>query len=69
MREAPVEEYLDFVSRQKSIVIEDQVISLEPLPGELTDVSTTVWSFPERGAWTTHRGDYCGNWAPQIPRA
>jgi DNA modification methylase len=77
MREVPVEEYLDFISRQKSIVIEDQVISLEPvevkrlepLPGELTDVSTTVWSFPERGAWATHRGDYRGNWAPQIPRA
>ena len=77
MREVPVEEYLDFVSRQKSIVIEDQVISLEPevvkrlepLPGELTDVSTTVWSFPERGSWATHRGDYRGNWAPQIPRA
>ncbi|MFZ8782809.1 MAG: TRM11 family SAM-dependent methyltransferase [Desulfurococcaceae archaeon] len=77
MREAPVEEYLDSVSRQKSIVIEDQVISLEPvevkrlepLPEELTDVSTTVWSFPEIGAWTTHRGDYCVNWAPQTPRA
>jgi len=77
MREVPVEEYLDFVSRQKFIVIEDQVISLEPvdvkrlepLPGELTDVSTTVWSFPERGSWATHRGDYRGNWAPQIPRA
>ena len=77
MREVPVEEYLDFISRQKSIVIDDQVISLEPvevkrlepLPGELTDVSTTVWSFPERGAWATHRGDYRGNWAPQIPRA
>ena len=77
MREVPVEEYLDFVSKNKSIVIEDQVISLEPievkrfepLPEELTDVSTTVWSFPERGSWATHRGDYRGNWAPQIPRA
>jgi DNA modification methylase len=77
MREVPVEEYLDFVSRNKSIVVEDQVIQLgpievkrlDPLPGELTDVSTTVWSFPERGSWATHRGDYRGNWAPQIPRA
>jgi len=77
MREVSVEEYLDFVSKHKAIVIEDQVISLdpievkrlEPLPEELTDVSTTVWSFPERGAWATHKGDYRGNWAPQIPRA
>jgi DNA modification methylase len=76
MREVPVEEYLDFVSKNKSIVIEDQAISLEPvevkrfepLPEELTDVSATVWSFPERGSWATHRGDYRGNWAPQIPR-
>jgi DNA modification methylase len=77
MREVPVEEYLDFVSKHKAIVIEDQTIPLEPievrrfepLPEELTDISTTVWSFPERGAWATHRGDYRGNWAPQIPRA
>jgi DNA modification methylase len=77
MREVPVEEYLDFVSKHKAIAIEDQVIPLEPievrrlepLPEELTDVSATVWSFPERGSWATHRGDYRGNWAPQIPRA
>ena len=77
MREVSVDEYLDFVSRNRSITIEDQVIPLEPievrrlepLPDELTDVSTTVWSFPERGSWATHRGDYRGNWAPQIPRA
>jgi DNA modification methylase len=76
MREVPVEEYLDFVSKHKAIAIEDQVIPLEPievrrlepLPGELTDISATVWSFPERGSWATHRGDYRGNWAPQIPR-
>lgn len=29
---------------------------------------TTVWSFPERGAWATHKGNFPGNWAPQIPR-
>jgi DNA modification methylase len=29
---------------------------------------TTVWSFPERGKWKTHRGNYRGNFAPQIPR-
>lgn len=29
---------------------------------------TTVWSFPDRGDWATHRGDYPGNWAPQVPR-
>jgi DNA modification methylase len=32
--------------------------------------TTTVWSFPERGNWATHRitAKYRGNFAPQIPR-
>lgn len=29
--------------------------------------TTTVWSFPKRGAWATHNPKYRGNWAPQIP--
>ncbi len=28
----------------------------------------TVWSFPNRGEWATHKGDYRGNWSPYIPR-
>jgi DNA modification methylase len=30
--------------------------------------STTVWSFPERGNWATHKASYRGNFAPQIAR-
>ncbi len=30
--------------------------------------ATTNWSFPRRGSWATHKGDYRGNWAPEIPR-
>jgi len=29
---------------------------------------TTLWSFPERGNWATHRPDYPGNFAPQVAR-
>jgi DNA modification methylase len=29
---------------------------------------TTVWSFPERGAWATHNNKYRGNFAPQVAR-
>ncbi len=29
---------------------------------------TTVWSFPERGVWATHKSYYRGNFAPQIAR-
>lgn len=29
---------------------------------------TTIWSFPNRGKWATHKGDYKGNWSPYVPR-
>ena len=29
---------------------------------------TTIWSFPNRGNWATHSGQYHGNWSPYIPR-
>jgi len=30
--------------------------------------SKTIWSFPDRGSWATHKGTYSGNWSPYIPR-
>jgi len=27
----------------------------------------TVWSFPDRGNWATHKGNYRGNWSPYVP--
>lgn len=77
MREVSYAEYLDYALKHGAVVIEGREIKLEPLvvkrlkpvAGELTDISTTVWSFPERGSWATHKGDYRGNWAPQVPRA
>jgi len=30
--------------------------------------TTTIWSFPDRGNWSSHKGDYNGNFAPQVPR-
>ncbi len=29
---------------------------------------TNVWSYPKRGDWATHKGDYRGNWPPQMVR-
>ncbi len=77
MRRVSYEEYLEFVKRKKEILIEGNRIVLEPIQikrlyptnEELTDVSTTVWSFPKRGSWATHKGDYRGNWPPQMARA
>ena len=69
-----LEEYLrhkDYVVIEgKKVVLKPiKIKRLTPTPEELTDISTTVWSFPKRGRWASHRSNYRGNWAPQIPRA
>ena len=35
---------------------------------DFSQETTTVWDFHVRGAWATHKPDYRGNFAPQIPR-
>lgn len=30
--------------------------------------TSTIWSFPKRGSWLSHKGDYPGNWSPYVPR-
>lgn len=37
-------------------------------PKNLDITRKTLWTFKNRGSWAVHRGDYRGNWAPQIPR-
>lgn len=37
-------------------------------PDDFSQEKTTVWDFPVRGTWATHKPDYRGNFAPQIPR-
>ena len=37
-------------------------------PDNFQPEATSVWDFPERGSWATHKSDYRGNFAPQIPR-
>jgi len=69
------DDYTAFVGSNKSISVENKEIEflngcrLDRLqPDEFDLEATTVWSFPNRGKWATHRGDYRGNWAPEIPR-
>lgn len=70
------EDYLEFVSKHREVEIEGVKVPLkgpykpkilEPPNNYLTETST-VWSFPERGEWATHIGNYRGNWSPYIPR-
>jgi len=37
-------------------------------PKDFKEEKTTIWSFPRRGNWATHSGEYRGNWSPYIPR-
>jgi SAM-dependent methyltransferase len=75
MREVTREEYLAFKASHPYVVIERKKVPLIsaakiPLldPPDFRLETTTVWSFENRGNWATHRGDYRGNWAPEIPR-
>jgi SAM-dependent methyltransferase len=75
MREVTREEYLQFKACHPYVVVEGKEIPLinearVPLlePPDFKLETTTVWSFEKRGKWATHRGNYRGNWAPEIPR-
>ena len=37
-------------------------------PQEFKLESKTIWDFPRRGEWAVHKGDYRGNWPPQLAR-
>jgi len=77
MKIVTYKDYQEYLKRNNMVRIEDQTIELvpieitrlEPQLEEMTDISTTVWSFPKRGKWATHKGDYRGNWPPQMARA
>jgi len=75
MRLITFDEYAEYVKTHKVVYIEDTPITIgekhqikEYQPRDFTLETTTVWSFPERGSWATHKGDYRGNWAPQVAR-
>lgn len=69
------EDYKKYLEKKTEVVIEGKAVKLNGFsslktlqPSDFKEESTTVWSFKERGNWATHKGDYRGNWPPQIPR-
>lgn len=75
MKEVTEENYTKFIKKHKKIIVEDTEIKIGEKkrikkfqPDKFELECTTVWSFPRRGNWATHKGDYRGNWAPEIPR-
>ncbi len=64
-----------FLKKNDCVVIEDKKIKLDGVrrkiklqPEEFKLETSTVWSFPKRGKWATHKANFRGNWAPQIAR-
>jgi len=76
MREIAIRDYLNFLKDHEFVVVKDQKVKLHKQweiikwapSGEYKPEGTTVWSFPNRGDWATHIGDYRGNFSPFIPR-
>jgi DNA modification methylase len=77
MKEVTHEDYIRFMNGHGTrIEISDMRVELRRDWGEMTFAPPegykperqTVWSFPSRGSWATHVGDYRGNWSPYIPR-
>lgn len=76
MHEVTHSEYKEFLNKNHDhVVIEDVEVALPKkheiakfAPDDFAPETTTVWSFPDRGDWATHLGNYRGNWSPYIPR-
>jgi len=76
MREITQKDYEEFARENDKVVIENIEIKLRKKwrinnyspPKDYVLERETVWSFPDRGDWATHVGDYRGNWSPYISR-
>ncbi len=75
MREITRTDYKQFLQSHSEVEIGETKIKLlnnwnihNFAPTTFIPETTTVWSFPDRGDWATHVGNYRGNWSPYIPR-
>ena len=75
LRELTLADYEAFRSEHSKVLIAGKPIPLTGHkfvkvihPPGFQPEQSTVWSFPKRGNWATHKGDYRGNWSPWIVR-
>ncbi|WP_448583900.1 TRM11 family SAM-dependent methyltransferase [Thermocrinis sp.] len=75
MKEITKDDYEKFLKAHDFVMIENVRIPLvkehsikEFEPKDFKLETTSIWSFPDRGSWATHKGNYRGNWSPYIPR-
>ena len=75
MREVTWVHYSKYLDTYETVLVEGKDIRLEGGrrvetfgPERDEEQQTTVWSFPNRGNWATHKASYRGNWSPWVPR-
>jgi DNA modification methylase len=75
MTEITDEDYREFIKTHNEVMIENVKVKIgqpkkitEYQPKDFELETTNIWSFPERGTWATHQGNFRGNWPPQMAR-
>jgi len=75
MKQIREKDHKEFIKTHKEITIGKTKIKIgqpkkikEYQPKDFELETNNVWSFPKRGTWATHRGDFRGNWPPQMAR-
>lgn len=69
MKEVTDKEFREFTGAQQNVFIGETKIRIgqpkkikQYQPEHFELERTNAWSFPTRGSWATHKGDYRGNW-------
>jgi DNA modification methylase len=75
MREITQQIFFEYIKTHREVTIGNTKIKIGKKkrikcyqPDKFELERTNVWSFPERGTWATHKGDFRGNWPPQLVR-
>jgi DNA modification methylase len=75
MKEIREQDLREFLRKHKAVEIGSASIKIgqrktikQYQPKEFKLERVNVWSFPERGKWATHQGNFRGNWPPQVVR-